>query len=61
MWVQIEAPGAKEVVWGASIFHLEAPNFEINMVKEDSEKSVFFRLQTHKGAFINYGLGGSAN
>ena len=28
----IEAPGAKEVVWGASIFHPEAPNFEINMV-----------------------------
>ncbi len=40
-----EAPGAKGVVWGASIFHAEAPNFEINMVKEDSETSSNFQAQ----------------
>ena len=45
----IEAPGAKEVVWGASIFHAEAPNLEINMVNKarnkDSEKSCIFQPQ----------------
>ncbi len=44
----IEAPGAKEMVWGASIIFPEAPNFEINMVKKDNKKShVFFSLKTH--------------
>ena len=35
----IEAPGAKGMVWGASIFRPEAPNLKINTVKKDSEKS----------------------
>ncbi len=45
----IEAPGAKEMVWGASIFHPETPNFEINMAKKDSEKYRIFQPQnTHQ-------------
>ena len=44
----IEAPGAKEMVWGASIFRPEAPNFQINMVKKDSKNSCVFQPQnTH--------------
>ncbi len=43
----IEAPGAKEMVWGASIFRTEAPNLKINMVKKDSKKSCVFSLKTH--------------
>ena len=39
----IEAPGAEEVVWGASIFHPKAPNFGINLVKKDGEIPHIFR------------------
>ena len=42
----IEAPGAKERIWGASIFCQEAPNFEINMIKKDSKMPPgFFQFQ----------------
>ena len=43
----IEAPGAKEMVWGASIFHPEAQYFEINMVKKDSKMSPVFSASKH--------------
>ncbi len=41
----IEAPGAKEIVWGASIFHPEVPEFEINMAKKHNEKYCIFQPQ----------------
>ena len=43
----IEAPGAKEMVWGASIFHREARYFEIDMVKKDSKMSPVFSASKH--------------
>ena len=43
----IEAPAAKEMVWGASIFRPEVPNFKINMVKKDSKKSRVFLASKH--------------
>ncbi len=42
----IEAPGAKEVVRGASIFRPEEPDFKINMVKKDSKNSRVFQSQS---------------
>ena len=36
----IEAPGAKEMVLGASVFHRRAPNFKINLVNRDIKMSL---------------------